>query len=176
MFVRYKGKESTRSMHEPTSIEQLFATHQKRLLRMAAQMLGEEEAQDIVAEVFAQWTERETSADDSVLAAAVRNRCIDRLRQMRLAERVRRRLPIDEADFPSWEQEEEHARRIEAVSQAIDSELTTPMRQTLLLRYRDEKSYKEIADSLGISETAVYKHLRNALERLRNKLKVKNEE
>lgn len=164
-------------MHETTSIEQLFATHHKRLLRMAANLLhDEEEAEDTVAEVFAQWTERETSADDRVLAAAVRNRCIDRLRQMKVAERVRRRLPIDETDFPSWEQEEEHTRRVEAVSQAIDSELTTPMRQTLLLRYRDEMSYKEIADSLNISETAVYKHLRNALERLRNKLKVKNEE
>ena len=164
-------------MHETTSIEQLFATHHKRLLRMAANLLhDEEEAEDTVAEVFAQWTERETSADDRVLAAAVRNRCIDRLRQMKVAERVRRRLPIDEADILSWEQEEEHARRVEAVSKAIDSELTTPMRQTLLLRYRDEMSYKEIADSLNISEAAVYKHLRNALERLKNKLKVKNEE
>lgn len=164
-------------MHKTTSIEQLFATHHKRLLRMAANLLhDEEEAEDTVAEVFAQWTERETSADDKVLAAAVRNRCIDRLRQMKVAERVRRRLPIDEADFPSWEQEEEHTRRVEAVSQAIDSELTTPMRQTLLLRYRDEMSYKEIADSLNISEAAVYKHLHKALERLKNKLKVKNEE
>ena len=164
-------------MHETTSIEQLFATHHKRLLCMATNLLhDEEEAEDTVAEVFAQWTERETSADDKVLAAAVRNRCIDRLRQMKVAERVRRRLPIDEADFPSWEKEEEHAKRVEAVSQAIDSDLTTPMRQTLLLRYREDKTYREIAETMGISETAVYKHLRNALERLRNKLKVKNEE
>lgn len=159
-------------MHETTSFEQLFAAHHARLLRMSTLMLGDaEEARDTVAEVFARAVEAEQLPEVGMLIAAVRNRCIDRIRQMRVAERVRRRLPLDEAEFPSWEQEAEHERRIKAVSKAIDTELTQQMRRTLLLRYREEKTYHEIAETMNISEVAVYKHLRNALDRLRRTLK-----
>lgn len=162
-------------MHETTSFEQLFATHHARLLRMATLMLDDaEEAQDTVAEVFARAAEAEQPPEVQVLSAAVRNRCIDRIRQMRMAERVRRRLPLDEAEFPSWEQEAEHEQRMEALCKAIDTELTQQMRRTLLLRYREEKTYREIAETMNISEVAVYKHLRNALERLRRKLRVES--
>lgn len=160
-------------MHETTSFEQLFAAHHARLLRMATLMLGDtEEAQDTVAEVFARAAEAEQPPEVQVITAAVRNRCLNRIRQMRIAERVRRRLPLDETEFPSWEQEAEHELCMEAVSEAIDTELTQQMRRTLLLRYRDEKTYREIAETMNISEVAVYKHLRNALERLKRKLNV----
>lgn len=163
-------------MHESNSFEQLFATHHPRLLRLATAMLhDEEEARDVVSEVFERMMRspspaRPMSEDERTLLSAVRNRCIDRIRQMKVAERVKRRLPLDEADFSVW-QEDEYEQRLQAVSEAIDSELTQPQRRTLLLRYREEKSYREIAETMSISETAVYKHLRNALERLRKTLK-----
>lgn len=158
-------------MHESNSFELLFATHHPRLLRLATAMLhDEEEARDVVSEVFERLI-LSSENREGVLLAAVRNRCIDRIRQMKMAERVRRRLPLDEADFPSWQQEDEHEQRLQAVSEAIDSELTTAQRRTLFLRYREEKSYREIAETLDISEVAVYKHLRGALERLRLKLR-----
>ena len=158
-------------MQENKSIEQLFATHHSRLLRLATTLLhDEEEAQDAVSEVFERLM-KSPPEDESVLFAAVRHRCIDRIRQMKVAERVRRRLPLEEAELPTWEQEEEHEQRLEAVSEAIDSELTAAQRRTLLLHYREEKTYREIAHTLDISEVAVYKHLRSALERLRRKVK-----
>ena len=163
-------------MHESNSFEQLFATHHPRLLRLATAMLhDEEEARDVVSEVFERMMRspsaaRPMSENERTLLTAVRNRCIDRIRRMKVAERVKRRLPLDEADFSAW-QEDEHEQRLQAVSEAIDCELTQPQRRTLLLRYREEKSYREIAETMDISETAVYKHLRNALERLRKTLK-----
>ena len=159
-------------MHENNSFEQLFATHHPRLLRLATAMLhDEEETRDVVSEVFERMMRspsaaRPMSENERTLLASVRNRCIDRIRQMKVAERVKRRLPLDEADFSAW-QEDEHEQRL----QAIDCELTQPQRRTLLMRYREEKSYREIAETMNISETAVYKHLRNALERLRKTLK-----
>lgn len=157
-------------MQENKSIEQMFATHHQRLLRLATTLLhDEEEARDAVSEVFERLM-KSPPEEESVFFAAVRHRCIDRIRQMKVAERVRRRLPLDEAELPSWEQEEEHERRLEAISEAIDSELTAAQRRTLLLRYREEKTYREIANTLDISEVAVYKHLRSALERLRRKM------
>ena len=163
-------------MHESNSFEQLFATHHPRLLRLATAMLhDEEEARDVVSEVFERMMRspspaRPMSENERTLLSAVRNRCIDRIRWMKVAERVKKRLPLDEADFSTW-QEDEHEQRLQAISKAIDSELTQPQRRTLLMRYREEKSYREIAETMNISETAVYKHLRNALERLRKTLK-----
>lgn len=164
-------------MHESNSLEQLFATHHPRLLRLATAMLhDEEEARDVVSEVFERLVSTSSARllkteREGALLATVRNRCIDRIRQMKVAERVKRRLPLDEADFPSWQQEEDYEQRLRAVNEAIDSELTSAQRRTLLLRFREEKSYREIAETLNVSEVAVYKHLRGALERLRRKLR-----
>lgn len=177
MSVRplYLQTKDSEAMHESDSIEQLFTTHHARLLRLAAAMLhDEEEARDAVSEVFEHLMSRPTPAAagewERKLLAAVRNRCIDRIRQMKVAERVRRRLPIEDAHLPTWEQKEEHERRLQAVTEAIGSELTEAQRATLQLRYQEEKSYREIAESMGISQVAVYKHLRGALERLRKKV------
>ncbi len=136
----------------------------------------EEEARDVVSEVFERIMKSSSPAisvseSEGALLAAVRNRCIDHIRQMRVAERVRRRLPLVEADFSSWQQEDEQEQRLQAVSEAIVSELTSAQRRTLLMRYQEEKSYREIAQTLEISEVAVYKHLRGALERLRKKMR-----
>lgn len=163
-------------MQENKSIEQLFTTHHSRLVRLATALLhDEEEARDAVSEVFEKLM-KGSPKDESTLFAAVRHSCIDRIRQMEVAERVRRRLPLDEAELSIWEQEEEYEQLLEAVSEAIESELTTKQRRTLLLRYYEEKSYREIAGILDISEVAVYKHLRSALERLRRKVKRKGED
>lgn len=159
-------------MHEPTPIEQLFNTHHQRLLRLATIMLhNEEEAEDTVAEVFSRWAERPEQHNPTLLTAAVRNRCIDRIRHMKMAERVRRRLPLEDPYEAVQEEEDEHEARLLAMREAIDTRLTTPMRRTLTLRYYEEKSCHEIAQDLNISEGAVYKHLRNALDRLRQHLK-----
>ena len=180
-FGRYYCRRNLKTMHENNSLEQLFATHHLRLLRLATAMLNdEEEAQDVVSEVFERLmstssTTLPMTGRDTLLLTAVRNRCIDHIRKMKVAERVRRRLPLDEAELPFWQQEDDREQRLQAVSEAIDTELTSVQRRTLLLRYREEKSYREIAEELDVSEVAVYKHLRGALERLRKKLKNKKD-
>jgi RNA polymerase sigma-70 factor (ECF subfamily) len=49
----------------------------------------------------------------------------------------------------------------------IDSGLTEQDRRVLLLRFDEGCTYREIGRRLGISEAAVYKHLAQALRRLR---------
>ena len=161
--------QDKKQMNEPTPLGQLFAVHHERLLRFATALLhSEEEAEDAVSEVFEKLvSDGLPETEVALLFVAVRHRCIDRLRQLKVAERVRRRLPLDEPSLTAWEQEEEYERRRATLSKAIETGLTTPMRRTLQLRYYEEKSYREIAETMNISQVAVYKHLRNALERLR---------
>ncbi|MCM1028647.1 MAG: ECF-type sigma factor [Alloprevotella sp.] len=44
-------------------------------------------------------------------------------------------------------------------------------RRVITLRYRDGLKYREIAQTLGISEVAVYRHIRHALDILRQTLR-----
>ncbi|MDE7474094.1 MAG: RNA polymerase sigma-70 factor, partial [Duncaniella sp.] len=49
-------------------------------------------------------------------------------------------------------------------------DLTDSCRRVVELRFFEEKSYQEITDIIGISKVAVYKHLRHAIDVLREKL------
>ena len=40
-------------------------------------------------------------------------------------------------------------------------------REVVQLRFRDRKSYREIAEQMGISEAAVYKHLAQGIRKLK---------
>jgi RNA polymerase sigma-70 factor (ECF subfamily) len=44
-------------------------------------------------------------------------------------------------------------------------------REIIEMHFRQGMKFREIAQKLGISETAVYKHLRQAMASLRSKLK-----
>ena len=62
--------------------------------------------------------------------------------------------------------------RIEkTINELIATVLTEQDRNILLLHYRSKLKYREIARQEGISEVAVYKHLRKAIETIRNHFK-----
>jgi RNA polymerase sigma-70 factor (ECF subfamily) len=79
-------------------------------------------------------------------------------------ERAMRDFPIDDestGDSEAFESE------IIALQNGI-SLLTPPVcREIILLHYRYGLTFKQIAIQLGVSETTIYKHLRNALNQLR---------
>ena len=56
------------------------------------------------------------------------------------------------------------------IQKIIANDLTEQCRKVVNLRFAQSKSYQEIADTLGISTVAVYKHLRHAIDILRKKL------
>ncbi len=83
-------------------------------------------------------------------------------------DRIRRLIALDaEPDTDGDTPDEE---RIEAINKTIATDLPPQCRRVVELRFRDGLQYKEIAEELGISETAVYKHLRKGIETLRNKM------
>ena len=50
--------------------------------------------------------------------------------------------------------------------------LEPPVRREVIMRhFRDGFTFSEVAGQLGVSETTIYKHLRRALESLRDQLK-----
>lgn len=154
-----------------TIIEQLFIGCRQRMLAVARLMLkNDDDANDAVSDMFFKLTEGSlrVPADhpENYLMATVRNLCLDRIRLMTLHERLERRITLSDNDQAYGESERER------IAEMIDYAERTFSKQTwrvFQLRFDEGLLYREIAERLGISEVAVYKHLAEALKKLKEK-------
>ena len=150
-------------------IESLFKQYYQAMYRLAFIMLhDEEESRDIVHDVFARLLDGDIRFDSdkaqAFLLSCVRNGCLNVMRSQDTRERAMRDFPIEDenaSDSEAFESE------IIALQNGI-SLLTPPVcREIILLHYRYGLTFKAIATRLQVSETTIYKHLRNALNQLR---------
>ena len=102
------------------------------------------------------------------MLSCVRNGCLNVMRTQNTRERAMRDISINDEDPGDSEAFESE---IQALQNGI-SHLTPPVcREIILLHYNDGLTFKEIATRLQVSETTIYKHLRNALNQLRLTIK-----
>ena len=155
-------------------VERLFKLHYRAMYRLASLLLhDDDESKDIVHDVFArllaEQVELREDTAQSYLLLSVRNRCLNAIRNHKIHEQVHRYLLlINEPDDTSPENLENE---IEVLKSGI-SELSPPVCQEIIrLHFTDGLSFSEIAKRLNVSETTIYKHLRNALDQLRQTLK-----
>jgi RNA polymerase sigma-70 factor (ECF subfamily) len=151
--------------------KELFLSEYDRMYKAAYILLNDEdEAKDVVQDVFAKlWAGTSPLREESqrlFLLTCVRNRCLNIIaqRQTRL-EAVRLLMP-DAID--SGEHDEE---MVKAVIHYVDERLTPQTSRIIKMHYDEERSYKEISDSLGISLSAVNKHIVQGLRKLRSTFK-----
>lgn len=160
-------------MMNKETIAQLFRNYYPDMLRLARLLLHDgAESEDVVDEIFAALMHKDIVPTGSTirpfLMTAVRNRCLNILRNRSIQQRVQGLYLLDShLDTASADDIEE---RITHMKQAIDSSLDDNSRRVLTQRYTQQLSYAEIAQTEGISETAVYKRIRKALDTLRKKL------
>ncbi|MCM1448798.1 MAG: sigma-70 family RNA polymerase sigma factor [Clostridiales bacterium] len=157
-------------MTTTNDIEKLFRTHYTAMYRLAMLILRDEDAsRDIVHDVFESLLNTGlTDVSDQYLLRAVRNRCLNHLRGLSTKERILEIYAIDEKEIADEEWPEDET--IAKIHETVANDLTDACRRVVELRFTDCKSYKEITVELGISEVAVYKHLRHAIDVLRSKL------
>ena len=156
-----------------TNIETLFRKYHQQLYRLASVCLhNEEEGKDVVSDVFARLVQRGRQSDapitEGYLRTAVRNRCMDIVAHQQVRQRVERLLPVD--GIVSLPENHEEQRYLE-LRRFVDEELPEQSRQVFKMRYDERKTYREIADSLSVSEKTVYKHLHDAITRLHEHFK-----
>ena len=141
------------------------------MYRLAVALLHDDDlARDIVHDVFASLLEAPpvTAAAGGYLIKAVRNRCLNHIRDCEIHRRIANHyfLENEEYDSEDWPDEE----TIVLIYNFITSEISPQARRVMELRFSEGLTFASIAASMDISETAVYRHLSHALTIIRKKL------
>lgn len=138
--------------------------------RLAMLLLRNEDvARDIVHDIFESLLNAgHTDVSGQYLLKSVRNRCLNYLRGLSTSERIKELYALDEQEVAAEEWPDDET--IAKIHSTVSNNLTDACRRVVELRFTDGMSYKEISQTLGISEVAVYKHLRHAIDVLRKQL------
>ena len=163
--------------------ERLFKDSYPQMYRMAFSMVEDaDDAKDAVSQVFTQmWKGRPNVSEESLsgyLLAATRNQCLHLLRQRQLQQQMEKelrqtaeeRLRVGASAGMSSNQEREEL--LCELQQVINDNLTEQDRRVLQLHYEEEMTYQETATVLGISPSAVNKHITRSLAKIRETLKI----
>jgi RNA polymerase sigma-70 factor (sigma-E family) len=160
-----------------SALEQLYAAHWRRLVRLAVLLLhdqgvAEEVVQDAFVAMHGRWRSlRDPDKALAYLRQAVVNRSRSALRHRGVVERYVARqsgaVPVAEAEAADGSSLTAHRRT--AVLDALRA-LPTRQREVLALRYYLELSEAEISDALGISRGSVKAHASRGSAALRELL------
>ena len=153
-------------------VERLFRQYYRRMYVLSCSLLYDrQESEDVVSEVFASLLEVDTqllpASTEGYLMAAVRNRCLKRLRDKSNRERIIH-LYSCEMQENNWEEDE---RRLVQLRYLAHTLLTSQELRLFTLRYLDGKDYKAICAEMGISRIAVWKHLSHIVKVLKENVK-----
>lgn len=158
-------------MADKIDIERLFKANYKLLYRRAVALIHDDDiARDIVHDVFASLLNGgfDVLITPGYLYRAVTHRALNYLRDTELHTRIAGEYFVDsEIEVPGHVADDDTMSRIYEIIQA---DLPERSRRVIGLRFEDEMPFALIASEMGISESAVFKHLRNALEIIRKKL------
>lgn len=158
-------------MTNRNDIERLFKAHYAQMYRLAVALLHDDDlARDIVHDVFASLLDSTPAIPVTAgyLLKAVRNRCLNHIRDCEIHRRIANRYFLDneEYDTEEWPDEETIAR----IYSLIKNDISPQARRVMEFRFSDGLPFAEIATKMGISQTAVYRHLSHALTIIRKKL------
>ena len=160
-------------------LEQLFRRNYSEMIHLARILLGDDgEAEDVVQDIFLRIADsdilrpeglsvaRIPPKNDSYLLIAVRNACLNKIRQKQLHEQVKVLLPIeDETDLQPIDRQLE---QLEDISVFVDEQLEEPHRSIFHLRFDEDLTIAEIARRLGLNPNTAYKYLALSIQKIRN--------
>ena len=163
-------------------LEQLFRQNYSEMIHLARVLLGDDgEAEDVVQDIFLRIADsdilrpeglsvaRIPPKNDSYLLIAVRNACLNKIRQMQLHERVKNLLPIeDETDLQPIDRQLE---QLEDILTFVDEQLEEPHRSIFHLRFDEDLTIAEIARRLGLNPNTAYKYLAQSIQKISNHFK-----
>lgn len=155
-------------MLEQRILEQLFRQNYSEMIHLASVLLGDdEEAEDVVQDIFLRVADSDIPPkNDNYLLTAVRNACLNRIRQMQLHDKVKGLIPIeDESDLQPIDKRLE---RLDDIAAYVDEQLEEPHRSIFHLRFDEDLTVSEIARRLGLNPNTAYKYLMQSIQQIRH--------
>ena len=161
-------------MIDKTILQGLFCQHYSEMFHLARTLLYDaEDAEDVVQDVFVRLAESDIApAEEKVrayLMAAVRNGCINRIRQKSLTEQVKN-LYTREVETDGWHTDE-RLQAVEAVCDYADCHLAEPHRTIFQLRFQEGLTLKEIALRLDMNLKTVFKYLSLSIQHIQQRFR-----
>ena len=119
-------------------LEQLFRQNYSEMIHLASVLLGDdEEAEDVVQDVFLRVADSDIPPkNDYYLLTAVRNACLNRIRQMHLHDKVKRLMPLE--DDSALQPIDKRMERLDDIATYVDEQLEEPHRSIFHLRFDDD--------------------------------------
>ncbi len=155
-------------------IEQLFRQHYAQMAKLARTMLyDDEEARDVVSEVFAALIRSDIVPVNikNYLLTSVRNRCLSILEHKSVRAKFEQAytLEMKSASQPAEEGGGEYQSndRLRNLMTYAEQNLTKQTLRVFRMRHLQGMKYQDIAVELGISRVMVYKHLTQAMEKIK---------
>ena len=158
-------------MLEQRILEGLFRQNYSEMIHLARVLLNnDEEAEDVVQDIFLRVADNDIPPrDKNYLLVAVRNACLNKIRQMHLHDRVKELMPIDdEADLQPINKRLE---RLDDIAAYVDEQLEEPHRSIFHLRFDEDLTVGEIARRLGLNPNTTYKYLMQSIQKIKNHFK-----
>ena len=148
--------------------EQLFRRNYSKMIHLASVLLGDdEEAEDLVQDVFLRVADGDIPPkNDYYLLTAVRNACLNRIRQMHLHDKVKRLMPLE--DDSALQPIDKRMERLDDIATYVDEQLEEPHRSIFHLRFDDDLTVSEIARRLGLNPNTAYKYLMQSIQQIRH--------
>lgn len=155
-------------------IEQLFRQHYAQMAKLARTMLyDDEEARDVVSEVFAALIRSDIVPVNikNYLLTSVRNRCLSILEHKSVRAKFEQAytLEMKSASQPAEEGggEYQSSDRLRNLMTYAEQNLTKQTLRVFRMKHLQGMKYQDIAVELGISRVMVYKHLTQAMEKIK---------
>lgn len=178
-----KNRLDFRKSSEISSFEELFRVHYPRMKKYALYFLkNEEEANDLIQDVFMQYWSRREQLDDkkdetAYLFRILKNKCLNTLKRKVVEGRYSQRqcfleterlyhISFDQGvDFMSLEDQ------LSLELHSIINDMPDKCGQAFRLKWLEGKKIKDIAEIMNISTTMVDKHLTRGMEIARQKIR-----
>ncbi len=156
-------------MTDKQEFEVIFRQHYGAMFRMAKRMLGDDaDSKDVVSDVFVHLLnssiDLHSESPRTFLLTSVRNRCINLLVHKQKEQAVFADLTDDTEQKTKDEQ-------LDELHRYINEHMPELTQKIFCLRYQQGQKYREIADTLRISEVTVHRHLSQSLEQLKEHFK-----
>jgi len=162
-------------IYDKPTFELLYKSNYRQMYRFAFSLLEEaEDARDAVSQVFMQMWHSQPQLNETAvtgyLMASVRNHCLNTLRTRRLHAAVEEELKTEQQLSESRQRQE----LMDELARVIEENLTEQDKRILALHFDEELTYAETAKVLGISSSAVNKHITRSLSKVRSIFKTAN--